>query len=74
MVIFDNKLDLSQEQFEKTILTAVFYLKKKDMLEALSHELLLVNGKYYKVPKKELLECLMDEIEGSIELELIELK
>ena len=73
MIDWTAKIDISQEQFKKTILTVTLYLDRLTILEALKHEKIFLNSKFYKVPKKELIELLTIEIYGCVELELEEI-
>lgn len=68
--------DFIQSEFFNTrrVLTASFTLSKEDMLEALKHETMLVNGTIYKVPERRLLELLFEKTFGVVELELTEIK
>ena len=55
-----------------SIMTCYVRLDKKSMLEALMHEQIFINGKYYKVPERTLLECLLNKRFGETRLDLEE--
>jgi hypothetical protein len=65
-----NYLEIQQPAKLKTILTCHVRLDKKSMLEALSSEAVFINGKYYKVPEEELLDCLINKRFGQTKLNL----
>jgi|TARA_R110000851_G_scaffold138587_1_gene275283 hypothetical protein len=54
----------------KTIMTCGLRLDKKAMLNALLSDSIYINGEYFKVPERALLECLIDKRYGEIKLEL----
>jgi hypothetical protein len=68
-----NYVEIQEKIQTKTIMTCYVRLDKKSMLEALNHEIIYINGKYYKVPEIKLLECLINKRFGQIKLNLEEL-
>jgi hypothetical protein len=53
-------------------MTCYVRLDKKSMLESLMYEQIFINGKYYKVPERTLLECLLNKRFGETRLDLEE--
>lgn len=54
----------------KTILYCTLNLTKEEMIDALRHESILIHDRYYKVPERMLLHCLINEQFGDTNLEL----
>lgn len=54
---------------KKTILTCTVNLDRDTMLDALKSKALIINGKYYHVPERRLLEALMCHHFGEMEME-----
>ena len=73
MINLTDNLRIDIEPVTKTILYCTLKLSKKEMIQALSHEAIFINDKYYKVPEKSLLHYLTNKQFGDtyLELELI---
>jgi hypothetical protein len=65
-----NYIEVQEPIKTKTILTCCLRLDKKSMLEALMHEKIFINGKYYKLPELQLLDCLVNNRFGETKLYL----
>ena len=74
MIELTYNLRVDRELVTKTILYCTLQLTKKEMIQALRHEAIFINDKYYKVPEKTLLFCLTNEKFGEIPLELEQIK
>ena len=72
MVDLTSYLQIQEPTKTRTIMTCYVRLDKKSMLEALMHEQIFINGKYYKVPEITLLECLINKCFGKTRLDLEE--
>jgi hypothetical protein len=72
MIDLTNYLEIQEPTNTRTIMTCSIRLDKKSMLEALMHEQIFINGKYYKVPERTLLECLLNKRFGETRLDLEE--
>lgn len=53
----------------RTILTCHMNLNKKDMLEALSVDFIIINNHHYKVPERQILEYLLNREFGEVSFE-----
>lgn len=73
MIDLTNYLKIQKPTKTRTIITCYVRLDKKSMLEALMHEQIFINGKYYKVPKITLFECLINKRFGETRLDLQEI-
>ena len=67
-----NYLEIQEPTKTRTIMTCYVRLDKKSILNALGAEQIFINGKYYKVPERTLLECLLNKCFGEIMLDLEE--
>jgi hypothetical protein len=74
MIDLSNYLEINEPTKTRTIMTCYVRLDKKSMLESLMHEQIFINGKYYKVPERILLECLINNKFGEIKLDLEEVE
>ena len=72
MIDLTNYLEIQEPIKTITILTCYVRLDKKSILEALMHEQIFINGKYYKMPERMLLECLINKRFGQTKLDLEE--
>ncbi len=73
MVDFSGKIDVNTNEKIITILTCTLWLTKEDMLNAMLHDCIFINSKYYKVPETDLLELLKNKKFGYTTLDLIEI-
>jgi len=61
----------NQEPIEiKTICTVRVRLDKNSMINMLQHKSIEIQGNYYKVPERFLLQCLLNKTFGETKLEL----
>lgn len=72
MIDLTNYLEIQEPTKTRIIMTCYVRLDKKSMLEALMHEQIFINGKFYKVPEEKLLECLVNKRFGKTKLDLEE--
>ena len=70
---FNLYIDNNYEPKYKKTLTCTLRLDKKSMIEALQVEAIIINGRLYKVPEKQLLQFLVDKRYGSVKIEFDEL-
>ncbi len=61
-------MEILSKPIEKTIIEVTLNLTKNDILEALKNDKILINGKYYLVPEKKLIQCLAVKAFGEITL------
>jgi len=57
----------------RRVLTATFRLTRAEMLDALKSDELVINGKIYETPERQLLGLIESKSQGLVELELIEI-
>ena len=72
MIDLTKYLEIQVPAKTRTIMTCCVRLDKKSMLEVLMHEQIFINGKFYKVPERTLLECLLNKRFGETRLDLEE--
>jgi len=70
MIDLTNYFEIQEPAKTRIIMTCYLRLDKKSMLETLMHEKIFINGKYYKVPERTLLECLLNKRFGETRLDL----
>ena len=73
MINLTDYMEIQEPTKTRIIMTCYVRLDKKTILEALMHEKIFINGKFYKVPEKILLECILNRRFGSIKLDLEEI-
>jgi hypothetical protein len=73
MIDLTSCVDISKPLRTKTIMTCDVWLDKKIILEALKCEQIFINGKYYEVPERVLLESLRTKQFGITRLEFEEI-
>lgn len=54
----------------RIVMTCSIRLDKKTMLSALQSDSICINGEYFEVPERALLECLIEKRYGEIRLDL----
>jgi hypothetical protein len=70
MIDLTNYFEIQEPTKTRIIMTCYLRLDKKSMLEMLMHEKIFINGKYYKVPERTLLQCLLNKRFGETRLDL----
>ena len=68
-----NYLEIYEQTKTRVIMSCYVRLDKKTILSVLSSEQIYINGKYYKVPEKTLLLCLLNNNFGETKLDLEEI-
>jgi hypothetical protein len=70
MIDLTNYIEIQEDIEIKTIITCSLRLDKNTMIEALKNDCIYINGDYFKIPEKDLLNCLTNNIYGEIRIEL----
>jgi len=68
--VYDYHSLINEEEGTKTIMKAMFNLTRKDLINSLHYDFILIYGKYYYTPESQILNILKNRMEGAIELEL----